>query len=298
MNPNRKLLLATASLTVLSAIAYASSQWNTNAPMNHSNVVSTNNAVSTNHVETKPHATNIQAAGNFHVEAQLDRTGTVLFYIYGTTEKEMLPIPTMEAEAGMEAQAVLVGEDSMTISLKPKPFSTDPKYHSSRFVGRFARRLDQQEVGLNLSVPIEGRTYRLQWRPENLRMGMLRAAHSETVMPQAASMDEAQKLFLTPGGLYTSADIAANDATTAAEKYKGLMAQHNMSPAPGSPICPITETASDKRFKWIVGGKDYLFCCPPCIEEFVKRAKVRPESVNPPDSYVQPASKPNIKKDR
>jgi hypothetical protein len=36
-----------------------------------------------------------------------------------------------------------------------------------------------------------------------------------------------------------------------------------------------------------VGGKQYMFCCPPCIDEFVKLAKEHPEQVRDPAGYVQ-----------
>jgi YHS domain-containing protein len=36
-----------------------------------------------------------------------------------------------------------------------------------------------------------------------------------------------------------------------------------------------------------VGGKTYEFCCPPCVEEFVKLAKEQPEEVKEPADYVK-----------
>jgi YHS domain-containing protein len=60
-----------------------------------------------------------------------------------------------------------------------------------------------------------------------------------------------------------------------------------MNPKPGSPLCPITSTRADTRFRWNVGGKAYLFCCPPCIDEFVQRAKDEPTSIRRPEDYVQ-----------
>ena len=102
-------------------------------------------------------------------------------------------------------------------------------------------------------------------------------------VPNAA----ARKLFGTLGGLYTQADIVANGNTTAAVKFAGLMAKHNMTPVAGARLCPITNTAADARFAWIVGGKTYLFCCPPCVEEFVKQAKDAPKTIRSPGAYVK-----------
>jgi multiple sugar transport system substrate-binding protein len=38
-------------------------------------------------------------------------------------------------------------------------------------------------------------------------------------------------------------------------------------------ICPISKTKAAPKFSWVVGGKTYQFCCPPCVDEFVQTAK-------------------------
>jgi YHS domain-containing protein len=118
-----------------------------------------------------------------------------------------------------------------------------------------------------------------------------------------ASMDggseEERKLYQTPGGRYTAADIRANGALPPSEKFKGVFASHNMHPRRGDPIChnmhprrgdpicPITRTLASPKFAWFVGGKKYLFCCPPCIDEFVRMAKEQPEAILAPERYVR-----------
>jgi YHS domain-containing protein len=84
-------------------------------------------------------------------------------------------------------------------------------------------------------------------------------------------------------------DIAANGQTTAVQKYGSQMSMHNAHPKPGDRICPITDTVSNPKFSWIISGRKYQFCCPPCVEEFVKQAKEKPESIKAPESYVQPS---------
>lgn len=37
----------------------------------------------------------------------------------------------------------------------------------------------------------------------------------------------------------------------------------------------------------MIGGRSYTFCCPPCVDEFVKQAKEKPGTIKPPDGYVQ-----------
>jgi len=106
-------------------------------------------------------------------------------------------------------------------------------------------------------------------------------------MPAGVDADEERTLYLTPGGLYTEADIKANGSVTASEKYKGKMAKHDMKPKAGDKICPITMTKANPKFTWIIGGKTYEFCCPPCIDEYVLLAKTSPKEVLDPSEYVK-----------
>ena len=36
-----------------------------------------------------------------------------------------------------------------------------------------------------------------------------------------------------------------------------------------------------------IGGRTYRFCCPPCVDEFVKTAKEQPGEVREPEDYVE-----------
>lgn len=100
--------------------------------------------------------------------------------------------------------------------------------------------------------------------------------------------EEQRKLYLTPGGLYTQADVQANGSTTAAQKFAEFRANHDFSPRPGDRICPVTRTKANPACTWIIGGREYQFCCPPCIDEFLQLAKDSPEQVLPPAEYRQP----------
>jgi hypothetical protein len=96
-----------------------------------------------------------------------------------------------------------------------------------------------------------------------------------------------RQLYLTPGGKYTAEDIKANGNMTASQKYAGFKASHDRNPRPGDKICPITDTKANPKCTWIVGGKTYEFCCPPCIDEFVRLAKENPDKIKEPEDYVQ-----------
>jgi hypothetical protein len=106
-------------------------------------------------------------------------------------------------------------------------------------------------------------------------------------MPARVAADEERKLYLTPGGKYTEADIKANGNKTASEKFQGVTASHDLRPKAGDKLCPITLTKANPKFTWVVGGKAYEFCCPPCVDEFVQTAKEKPDEVKEPGAYVK-----------
>ena len=105
-------------------------------------------------------------------------------------------------------------------------------------------------------------------------------------MPPAMSTERQRALYLVPGGLYSRADIAANDSMVPAQRFRGFEARHDFRPQPGDRLCPVTRTKANPDCTWIVGGQEYEFCCPPCIDEFVRLAKEQPEAVEPPSEYV------------
>ena len=112
------------------------------------------------------------------------------------------------------------------------------------------------------------------------------ASQPESMPDKIVNADE-QKLYLTPGGKYTVADIKANGNVTASVKFQGFMSAHDMHPKAGDKICPVTMTKANPKCTWIVDGKAYEFCCPPCVDEFVKLAKETPDEIKEPGEYVK-----------
>jgi hypothetical protein len=106
-------------------------------------------------------------------------------------------------------------------------------------------------------------------------------------MPAQLPQSEEHKLHLSPGGSYTEADIVANGRTVPSQKFKGFLARHDYDPAPGDRLCPVTRTKANGSCTWVVNGSVYEFCCPPCIDEFVRLAKENPSQLLPPDAYIK-----------
>ena len=107
-------------------------------------------------------------------------------------------------------------------------------------------------------------------------------------MPSKVTDEAERELYLTPAGMFTADDIRANGSQTASQKYPHFRSAHDPHPAAGDAICPITGTKANAECTWVIGGQTYSFCCPPCIDEFVKLAKEQPEKIRPPADYVQP----------
>jgi hypothetical protein len=106
-------------------------------------------------------------------------------------------------------------------------------------------------------------------------------------MPAQLPESEEQALHLSPAGKYTMADIVANGRMVPSQKYRGFQARHDYDPAIGDRLCPVTRTKANASCTWSINGQVYEFCCPPCIDEFVKLAKQYPDRLLPPDAYVK-----------
>ena len=120
------------------------------------------------------------------------------------------------------------------------------------------------------------------------------AKHGESTMPDKVANDEERELYLTPLGAYTQSDIEANGNMTASQKFVGFRAAHDLHPKAGDKICPVTLTLANPECAWIIGGKTYEFCCPPCIDEFLTLAKTNPEKLKEPDDYKKQDSAADV----
>lgn len=96
-----------------------------------------------------------------------------------------------------------------------------------------------------------------------------------------------EALFRTPGGKYTAEDIKANGDKLPAEKYKSVGHMSGGKPMAGDKLCPSSKGKANPEVTWVIGGKTYSFCCPPCIEEVVRTAKENPDELKDPSEYVK-----------
>jgi len=173
----------------------------------------------------------------------------------------------------------------MTITLLPKD-AKDGK--ASKFVGTDPGIGNVAEFAGTVIGEIDGKPssgeFKEEEHDEKKALGA-KDEHGRAVI--AAPEGEEAEIYLKPGGIYTAADIKANGDTTVSVKYKDLKVLHDLKPVVGDRLCPVTLTKANPKLKWVIGGKTYTFCCPPCVEELVTLAKTNPEEVKAPETYIK-----------
>jgi hypothetical protein len=207
---------------------------------------------------------------SYHAEAVVVGDSLRL-YILGADESRAQDVDSQDLAAFVAGAG-----GPVEIVLKPTPQPGDAPGRTSLFQGPAPKAAD----GNSITIPnlrIGGDRFRVE----------LPAPARAIDTARALDGDEARALYLTPGGKYTNADIAANGNAPAAEKFKGFVSAHDRKPKSGDRICPVTSTKANPKFAWIVGGQRYEFCCPPCVDEFVRTAKEHPEEIKDPAEYTQ-----------
>jgi hypothetical protein len=216
---------------------------------------------------------------SYHVEAVVDSQGTIRLYTLGKDESRVIDVESQTLNGFVKADGDV---DSKSVVFEPSPQDGDAEKKTSLFVGKLPAELVGRKLDVTIpNIRIDGERFRLGFQSGQ-------EAHQDSPdMPDKLAESEERELYLTHRGRYTAADVAANGNMTATQKFKGIKSAHDMNPKPGDRICPITETKANPKFTWVVDGRSYQFCCPPCIDEFVKMAKTSNVPLPEPDSYLK-----------
>lgn len=200
---------------------------------------------------------------HYHLEALRETRGVLRFYLLDADAARVreLELQTPTAHVRREKDA----EDS-TILLMPVPQQGDTKDKTSQFFGKLPVALWRERLVVRVSdLILAGKQVSFDFTAPGDPKG--------NELPLAARIEQQEKFFRTPGGQYTEADIHANGDCSVYRKYRNFQGKHEMKTQQGDTICPVTRTKANPDCIWVVGGARRAFCCPPCVEEFVKHAK-------------------------
>ncbi len=213
------------------------------------------------------------AQHRYHAEMLVEEGGLLRIYIRGQDASRVVEVPMQILTAYVNAQ----GGEAVPLSLSASPQPGDGNGRTSQFVGQLpwgSRRRSFTVMIPNLNMGNERFALGLDW-----------SGTSHDGMPDKVTDESERALYFEPGGKYSTGDINANGSQLPSEKFAGFRAQHDFSPKPGDRICPITRTKANPECAWVIDGRRYEFCCPPCIDEFVTIAKERPDDLLAPDAY-------------
>ncbi len=222
---------------------------------------------------------------SYHAEAVVEKDGKLRLLMLGADETRIQEVDFQAVKAYVKASG---DTDATPVDMQAVPQDGDAPNMTSQFVGQ----LPESAIGKAIDVTIPN----LRIGKERFRVGFTTAVEShDNGMPAAVTGDEEKQLYFTSAGKYTEADIQANGPLSAGAKFRGFMSKHDMSPKPGDLICPVTFTKANPKIEWQVNGKKYLFCCPPCVDEFVRMAKEEPEDLKDPGDYVKKVGSEGVK---
>ena len=232
--------------------------------------------------EPGAHGGTIVAIGedNYHAEAVFQADGKLRLYMLGRDETRVQEVDVQE----LTAHAKPAGGQAVQFTLVADPQEGDAQGKTSSFMGEIPPEL--RGKALEVTIPnlrVADERFRLRFSTE----APDGESHHEESIPAKVTNEAEQTLYLTPGGIYTLQDIAANGHQTASQKFAGFDSQHDLKPQPGDRICPVTLTKANEKCSWIIAGKEYQFCCPPCVDEFIALAKTEPNEIKAPDEYVK-----------
>ena len=217
-------------------------------------------------------------ADSYHAEAVFEKGGLLKLYTLGKEETRVIDVERQVLKAHVKEEGA---NEAVEMDLNAAPQPGDKPGRTSLFVGKLPKELVGKSLVVTLNITIGDERFRPSFASAS--------AKHDDAMPLGVSGADEKELYLKPGGIYTEADIKANGNMTASQKFKGFKARHDLKPKVGDKICPITLTKANPQCTWIVAGKTYEFCCPPCVDEFVAQAKDPQQSkdLKEPAYYVK-----------
>ena len=211
---------------------------------------------------------------NYHAEAVFEKNGVLRLYMFGQDEAKILEVESQTLAAHAKSVGII---DPGEFVLKPEPREGDVEGKTSRFTGTLPKKLWGKRVDVTITL--------LRVGDERFRVRFASASEVHATMPPPVVGEKERQLFLVAGGKYTDADIEANKGLVPSQKFVGFEAEHDDDPKPGDWICPVTNTKANPACSWVVDGQTYLFCCPPCVTDFLKTAKNHPEKLQKAADY-------------
>lgn len=226
-----------------------------------------------------PHAGQVvtfkAGAAHYHVEFVVEPTGRVRVYPLDESAARPLPVEARPLVLSVEGPAA---GDPTPVMLRPVAGS-EPAGTTTQFVGRLPARAISGRMTVRFTeFKVNGERYRFEF--------VWDSPVGEDAF-RAAYRDEQRRIFLSPGGKYLDADIRDNGGLSADAKFAAAAATHDHAPKPGDRVCPVSGFKAEAAIAWVVGRERYVFCCQPCIDEFVLLAKERPDEVRSAEKYVR-----------
>ena len=214
---------------------------------------------------------------NYHAEVRFAEDGTVRIFMLGRDETRVQEVEVQNMVAHILPEGAT---QSVTIEIKADPQPDDKPGTTSQFIGKLPAELLNRKLALTIPLRINGERYRPTFKtPDGL-------AHTGMPKGVARGSDKERELYLTPGGIYTAQDIVANGRKVPSEKFADISWPHDEDLKPGDRLCPITDNKADPRCLWVVNGKEYTFCCAPCLDKFVGWAKTNQARIKEPEAYT------------
>ncbi len=231
------------------------------------------------------HAKGVVTIGDHHAKLLVEQGGVLKLFILGKDETKVATIEVQEIQGLLQAdQSVAQQAEAVAVTLKADPQPGDPAGRTSQFKGETPEALRGKPFVATFLLTVNGERYRPQFS------SVVGTGHDDHAgRPKGVERGSAREreLYLTPGGLYTAADIQANGGVLPSVKFKDIAWPHDDDLKPGDRVCPVTNQKADLRCSWVVAGKSYAFCCPPCLDKFVGWAKTKPEKIKDPAEYVE-----------